>query len=370
MWRSLHDAWWRLATGSHPTSFRQALASCALEMGAAGFGAAVAARNLAYDRGWLPQARLPCRVISVGNLTVGGTGKTACVELLARRLLAQGRRVAIITRGYGGRAGPYALHQEGGQPLVDGAADEPQLLAARLPEVPVIVGARRAAAGRTACARFAADTVILDDGFQHRQVARDCEIVLVSARMPLGGWALLPRGPMREPVAALRRADIVIITKTDDAFATLAAIEERLRALAPRAVIAAATHEPVALLDPRAGTERDPCELDGLRVGLVSSIGDPEGFEATVERLHGAVAWHRRFPDHHRFTAEEWGQVLACAAEGHPAAMLTTEKDWMRLRPLVEAAWPAMPVWVLRVRLALIKGAEDVHARLARVYAG
>ena len=389
MWQSFHDAWWRLATSSRPHTFGQALGSGALRAGAAAYRCAVAARSLGYDRGWLPAARLPCRVISVGNLTVGGTGKTACVEWLARRLLAQSRRVAVVTHGYGGRAVRYALWLEGGRLLVEDLegcasspaevptptpavwrlADEPQLLALRLPGMPVLVGADRVASGRQACERFGADTVLLDDGFQHRRLARDCDIVLVSSHMPLGGWELLPRGPMREPLAAVRRAQVLIITKADESLATLGAMEERLQALAPAAVVAAAAHAPRALLDPRTGDEQPPRALEGCAVGLVSSIGDPDGFESTVRGLHAGIAWHRRFPDHHRYTAQDWAQVAAQAASGGASMIVTTEKDWIRLGAVAAAAPPAMPLRVLRVALTLLRGAEDLDARLAGVCA-
>jgi len=334
-------------------------------------------RNLAYDRGWARQVRLPCRVVSVGNLTVGGTGKTACVELIARKLGVMGRRVAVLTRGYGGARRSYWLRASDGRLEVngqvpagfDGLADEPQLLARHLPGVPVLVGARRERTGRLACRAFGADTVILDDGFQHRRVQRDCDIVLVHARTPLGGWVLLPRGPMREPMSALRRAHLVIVTKADEALETLGALGERLRALNPEAALVTAAHAPVGLVDGMSGERHEPSCLDGMRAGLVSSIGDPEGFEATVRRLHATVLWHRAFPDHHPYQAADWAAVCQRASAAGLDAVVTTEKDWVRLAP-VAAAHPApAPVWVLQIAMTILSGEEALDARLAGLHA-
>lgn len=374
MWQVLHDAWWRLATQRHPRSFADALACSVLQPGAALYTGAVVVRNAAYDRGWTRQARLPCRVVSVGNLTVGGTGKTACVELIARKFLAWQQRIAVLSRGYGGARRSYILQYKAGRLLVDGGeavhpqglADEPQLLARHLDGVPILIGARRDHTGQVACAQFGAQTVLLDDGFQHRRLARDCDIVLVRAGMPLGGWALLPRGPMREPLSALRRAHVIIITKVDETLNTLNALIERLRGINPSAVVVTATHEPDYLIEGLTGAREAPQRLTGQRVALLSSIGDPAGFTATVERLHAGVAWHRAYPDHHRYQADDWAAVLRRLRADPPDALVTTEKDWVRLQPVAAAARPSMPVWVLGIRMQMFSGERELDDRLAR----
>jgi len=392
MQRSLHDAWWRLTT-TPPSSFADHLLSGLLGGGALLYGTGVALKNQAYDRGWVRQATLPCPVISVGNLSLGGTGKTACVEYLAAKLLQQGLRVCILSRGYGGRSGrPYWLRERQGQLLVngepiaspDGLPDEPQLLARRLSGVPVVVGARREQTGLMACEEFHAEAVILDDGFQHRRVFRDLDVVLVNARMPLGGGALLPRGPMREPLESLARAHVIVITKADQSLELVAALQERLRAVNPDAVIATAVHEPDAVRDWATGA---PVELERLaagRVALLSSIGDPEGFEQTVRGLDAAVASHAVFPDHYRYRAPEWERILRRAAASGAAALVTTEKDAVRLQPFrrpvdspaaVDTSSPArivparsqLPVLVLSVRMRLLSGEEQLNDRLVRV---
>ena len=374
-WHSLHDAWWRLATQPQPRSFPDALACRGLALGSLPYRAAVWLRNAAFDAGWAKAARLACPVVSVGNLTVGGTGKTACVEMIAGKLASIGGTIAVLSRGYGGPRQPYWLQWQdgrlvheglGGLPL-EALADEPQLLARRLPGVPVLVGPRRDRTGQMAVERFGATAVILDDGFQHRRLGRDCDILLIHARMPFGGWAVLPRGPMREPLSAVRRADILIITKADEALQTLGALTERLRGLNPRAVIATAAHAPASLTD-AAGQAVPLASLEGRRVGAVSSIGDPEGFEATLRRVHATVGWHLRWPDHHRYEAADLARIRAAAGD-RVAVIVTTEKDWVRLAPRLGGADLGAPMHVLGVKMAILSGEAELDARLARVHA-
>ncbi len=374
--RALHDAWWRLATQDRPASLSDALAAGLLQAGSLAYRAAVGFRNGAYDRGWAKTVELPCAVVSVGNLTVGGAGKTTCVELIVGRLTAAGRRVAVLSRGYGGRPGPYWLRWDRGRLTLNGGeladpgtvADEPQLLARRLPGVPVIVGPSREATGQLACREFGADTVVLDDGFQHRRVRRDCDIVLIHVRTPLAGFRWFPRGPMRESLTAVRRAHVAIITKADEALESVAALSERLRAINPELEVLSAAHEPVALVDPLSGLTQDPKPLAGHGVGLVSSIGDPEGFEATIRRLHASVVWHLAFPDHHRYQPADWDAIRRQVERRRPDALVTTAKDWVRLAPLLgRAEEPQVPLRVLQVRMAILEGSDRLDDRLARV---
>lgn len=377
MRQTLHDRWWRLAT-SPPRSFIEHLVARGLSTLAVAYAWAVRARLAAYARGWIRQHRLSCPVISVGNLTVGGTGKTTCVAWLAGALTTGGRRVGVLSRGYGGRVRqPCWLIQRGGQLLcngqadvqVDGLPDEPQLLAAQLPGMPVLIGRRRERTGRQAIDQFGVQVLILDDGFQYRRLHRDCEIVLVHARMPLGGWPMLPRGPMREPLSSLRRADVVILTNADQAFDTVAAWEERVNAINPGAVVVTAVHEAVALWDVAAAAPVPLDRLEGLRALLVSSIGDPDGFEQIVRQRGAQIVRHAAYPDHHRYAPADWHELVAEARTARAQAMLTTEKDWVRLRPVIgDPMAGAAPVWTLRIRMQVVRGGRELDDRLAGLW--
>ena len=377
MWRTLHDVWQRQATATHPRSPSDALFAGLCQGVSAYYGAAVRVRNLAYDRRWCRPAHLACPVISVGNLEVGGTGKTACVELIAAHLQRDGLRVAILSRGYGGRRRrPYCVEARDGSVWVDGQAaeasdglaDEPQVLARHVPGVPVLVDPRRARTGRQACEQFGAQVIVLDDGFQHRQLHRDCDIVLIPARMPLGGWPLLPRGPMREPLSSLVRADMIVITKVDESLALSAALQERLRAINSTAHLATAVHAPVGVWDASEDQFIGVDRLERRRVWLLSSIGDPTGFEQTMTRGGATILGHSTFPDHYAYTAPDWQQASRAAASHHAETIVTTEKDWARLSSLIEprAASP-VPLWVLRIQMRLLSGEEGFYARLAAV---
>jgi tetraacyldisaccharide 4'-kinase len=372
--RALHDTWWRLAT-IPPRSISDSLLTGVLSGASALYRTAVTVRNAGYDAGWLRQTRLPCPVISIGNLTVGGAGKTTCVAFLASKLTRQGRRVAVLSRGYGGtRPAPYVLNTREGHLEVngrreemDGLPDEPHMLAMQLPGVPVVIGKCREETGRMILRREHVNVILLDDGLQYRRLARDLEIILVNATMPLDGWALFPRGPMREPLATLWRADVIVITKADQSLDRVSALQERIAMLNPRAAMATAIHEPEGLWD---AVSSEPVPLDRLgnaRVALVSSIGDPDSFDETVRRLGAVVATHIRYPDHHRYDMADWQRISQAASASNAAALLTTEKDLMRLRPAARAASTPMPVWVLRVGMRLVSGEDELDARLARL---
>ena len=187
--------------------------------------------------------------------------------------------------------------------------------------------------------------------------------------MPFGGWPVLPRGPMREPLAALSRAHVIIITKADEALGTLSALEERLRSLNPSAAMLTAIHEPSALREAMTEQPVELARLEGLRVGLVSSIGDPAGFEATILRLHATVAWHRAFPDHYRYQAADWAALCRREQGMRPDAIVTTEKDWLRLQPVAASAQLDVPLWVVGVHLRILNGEALLDDRLAGLYA-
>jgi tetraacyldisaccharide 4'-kinase len=323
-----------------------------------GYRAGLAAREAAYAGGLLRRGRAGCPVVSIGNLTVGGTGKTPAVELVARWLAEDGRRVAVVSRGYGRRRGaPVEIVSDGGAVLadVDRAGDEPLLLARRLPGVPVVVGSDRLAAARAAAARFAPDVLLLDDGFQQRRLAKDVEIVCLDARAPWGRGGLFPRGTLREPPGALRRAHLLILTH--------AAARNGVDAAVPRGAggvpwfPAALAVEGVRRLG-RGGI--DPvARLQGRPLLAFAGIAVPEGFASTLREAGVVVRDLVAFPDHHRYRAADLRALAERARAVGAEALVTTEKDAMRLGGVgagldgaaAGGAAPAPTVWVLRVRL-------------------
>lgn len=317
----------------------------ALRALAAPYGAAMAIRNRAFDRGWLPARRVPARVVSVGNLVVGGSGKTPLALWLAERLAAAGRRPAIVARGYRKQRRGVVVVGRDGCPLVGAAegGDEAVLMARRF-RGPVVVGEDRVAAAQAAIARFDADTIVLDDGFQHRRLARDVDVVVTGDA--LAGARLLPAGPLREPVRSLARADAVVTT-TGPAPAAATCPVFRAR-LGPEAVVR--VEGDVWIVEPLA-------TLAGRRVVAVAGIARPERFLADVARAGGHVVGRVLRPDHHAWRPAEVADVLAAAGD---ALVVTTEKDLVKWELQAGA-----PVRALRVGVEV-----DDAAGLVRLAGG
>ena len=293
------------------------------------YGRAIALRNAWYDRKGTT-VRLPVPVISVGNLTVGGTGKTPFVIDLVRRLDALGYSPAVIARGYGATPGE--------------PNDEQKLIQKNCPSVAYVSDPDRRRAGEVACERFGADVIVLDDGFQHRRLARDLDIVLVDATCPFGYGHVLPRGLLREPVIGLRRAHIVVLTRCDQVSCTeLARIEARLRELAPGAAHLMCNHRVTGIerLDgtPVGANQLAPTlkgvgaegGLDRKRVVLFAGIAHPQSFVTTVSSLGADVVAARWFPDHHRYTRRNLQSLLRGDRFPQHDFLVTTEKDAVKL---------------------------------------
>lgn len=325
-----------------------------LRLPAALFGVVADVRGKMFDRGWLPSARLDVPVISIGNLTAGGTGKTPCVLLVVRELIARGRRPGVLSRGYRASGG-------------DGQEnDEAALLASACPDLRQVQNPDRIAGG-TALIEQGVEAIVLDDGFQHRRLRRDLDLVLVDATRPWGlpaiddgeaVQAMLPRGLLRERPGALRRADAIVLTRSDlVAPARLAALEAELIERAPGRPVLYAAHRPVAVR--RAdGTREDPATLAGREVDLVSGIGNPEAFAATITELGGGVVTHRTFRDHHEYAA---GDLDGLGEEGR--AVVTTAKDAVKLERLARGA-AAPEIAVLEIELVIVRGEAVFEALL------
>ena len=323
----------------------------------------LAVRELAYRRGWLVRGRLPCPVVSLGNLTVGGTGKTPAVEMVARWLTDEGRRVVIVSRGYGRRPGaPVELVSDGGAPRLpaERAGDEPLLLARRLPGVAVVVGADRLRAGQWAVANLRPDVVLLDDGFQQRRLVKDVEIVCLDARAPWGPGGLFPRGTLREPRSALTRADLIIVTRAD-ARRNLAGLFGEIRHHAGLGALPGCGLRGRGPRGPGIGRASSRRRLSRVAAVLAfAGIAAPERLSETLT-AHGAnVRDVVAFPDHHAYRPSDLDAVRRRARAMGASLLVTTEKDAVRLRPPgTTGAWAPsgqagealVPIWVLRVRL-------------------
>jgi tetraacyldisaccharide 4'-kinase len=301
-----------------------------------GLGARV--RAWCYHRGWFAQKRLQKPVICVGNLTTGGTGKTPMVIWIAERFAEEGQHVGILTRGYKGarvRGAGEASGKEGREIL---RSDEARLMESRLPQefARVAVGADRFASGSEL--ESWADYFVMDDGLQHLQLARDVNIVLIDALEPFGGGHLLPAGNLREPKSGLRRADVVVITRSSHS----PAIEAVVRRYTQAPIFYATVKMEAAKLYARSAARGTASAAGAGKFFAFCGIGNPRGFIADLHRAEIPVAGHFFFRDHHRYSAADMGYLEGAAREAGADALLCTEKDLFNLD---DVAMPSMPVW-------------------------
>jgi tetraacyldisaccharide 4'-kinase len=344
------------------------------------YGLIVQARRFLYRHRILRAQHLGCLVVVVGNLTVGGTGKTPVVEKLARTLHAKGRKVAILSRGYKSKKEPFIrkwirwiTHQPPAPPRVvsDGntiffdsevAGDEPYMLARNLPGVVVVTDKDRVKAGLYAIRKFGVDTLILDDGFQYFQLKDHLQLLLIDKTNPFGNGNLLPRGILREPVNQMRRASYVFLTKSERE--PDEDLKEKLLKYRPESEWIECTHRP-KYLQSVFGPERQSLDwLKGKRVGALSGIATPENFEAFLDELGATKIVPFRFLDHHRFTPFELRHVTRQVQSGGLDVLVTTEKDAVRISPDFD---PGIPMYFLRVEIHLLSGAESFEEAVRRI---
>lgn len=322
-----------------------------------------------YRKRILRDQPLGCLVVAVGNLTVGGTGKTPVVEKFARSLASRGRKVAILSRGYKSRkeplwrrwwralthldAPPPRIVSDGERVLLDShtAGDEPYMLARNLPGVVVLVDKNRVHAGAFAIRKFGCDTLILDDGFQYLPLRGAVNLLLIDKTNPFGNESMLPRGILREPVSHMRRANYIFLTKSDGR--TDMELMETIRQHHPDVDIIECSHTPKYLQAIHGFEQRPLGELKGRKITAFSGIAAPDSFEALL-RGEGAQLVHvRRFLDHHRFDADEIASIYAEALEAGAEWVVTTEKDAVRLPLELQAP---LPTYFLRLEIEILSG--------------
>lgn len=346
------------------------------------FGGVVRLRHYLYEKRILRNQPLGCLVVVVGNLTVGGTGKTPVVEKFAKSLAQRGRKVAILSRGYKSRKEPVykkwirwvthaaetppKLVSDGKQILLDSweAGDEPYMLARNLLSsgVLVVVDKDRVKAGRYAIRQYGVDTLVLDDGFQYLPLKGRLNLLLVDRTNPFGNENLLPRGILREPVEHLKRASYVFITKSDGSGND--ALRKRIAEHNPDADIIECAHRP-KFLRPLGGDEEYPLEwLKGKRVAALSGIAVPESFENFLRDYGAELVYAERYLDHHRFSDRELRHFMERAEEAEAEAVVTTEKDAVRVD---SRRGERLPFYYLRLEIEILEGAKDFEEAVSRI---
>jgi len=321
-----------------------------LRMASWPYGAAAWVRNRAFDRGWKAVHRVAVPVVGIGNLTLGGTGKTPCVEWVARFFREREVQVAVVSRGYGTDAGRN---------------DEAMMLEENLPDVPHLQDPDRVAAAERAVEELESELIVLDDGFQHRRLHRDLDVVLIDASCPPARDHLFPRGSLREPVGGLRRAGAIVLTRCDQVPAgDVDAIRDWLARRWPNTPVATTEHRPVELTGDGGSTQ--PTErLTGAPVGAFCGIGNPAAFRKTLEGIGAVVTNFRAFPDHHAYSRGDVDELTRWAETLPPDAVIaTTQKDGVKLRL---PALAGRPLWAVRIGLTFRSGQDAFTAALERV---
>jgi tetraacyldisaccharide 4'-kinase len=344
------------------------------------FSQLVQFRYFLYKHKLLKDKPLGCLVVVVGNLTVGGTGKTPVVEMLSRQLQQHGRKVAIISRGYKSKKESvfskfvrYFTHTEKSPPKIvsDGAqvllnseiaGDEPFMLASNLPGVVVICDKDRVKAGYYAIKDYKCDTLVLDDGYQYLKLRGSLNICLIDTTNPFGNERLLPRGILREPLNRLSKADYILFTKTSSV-AKCSELYDTVKKYNEHAKIIYSQHAPKYFKRVDKDEEEPLSMLNNLKVAVFSGIAYPESFEQTIEELGGIITYNKRFLDHHRFSKVEIEQVYQEAFESGAKILVTTEKDAVRL----PSKKVRIPLYYLRLEIKILSGEENFKTLAERI---
>jgi tetraacyldisaccharide 4'-kinase len=378
--REKFQAWWEnLETFvlevifEQRNDFKAKVTRAFLFFGSKVFHVLINIRQWLYNMRIFRDKTLGVQVIAIGNLTVGGTGKTPVVEKFARELRDAGRNVAILSRGYRSKPKPFVemmldklfLREDQTPPRVvsDGksllldsnmAGDEPYMLASNLRDVVVLVDKDRVKSGRYAIEKFGCDTLLLDDGFQYWELrGRRHDVVLVDRQQPFGNEHLLPRGTLREPPSHLSRAQTIFITKSDGKTEEL---RKRIAELNSEAAVIECVHHPLYFEDIFTGERKTLDFLQGKKVSSLSGIAQPESFEQSLVSLRAELVYSKRFADHHRFTQQEVLNVINRAKKRQADVIITTQKDAVRF-PKIDRR--DLPIYFMRVEIKIVNGAND-----------
>lgn len=300
-----------------------------------------------YKTKILPSYEVPARVISVGNITLGGTGKTPFAIKLAENVRAMGRRPVVLNRGYGD--------------------DESHLLEERLKDIPVLIGKDRVKNANRACGELGSDCIILDDGFQHYRIKRDLDIVLIDTTFPFGNMKLFPRGILREPLTRMEDADIAILTKSDMGCDNIASIRELLKQLNKKIEIAESFYQPICLTKIFRDETLSLSYITGKRIAILSGIANPKYFDWMVGNLGAEIVERLYYPDHYQYSHKDMAYVAEkCLAKGINS-VVTTEKDVVRLKRLKNIS-PQIEIFILRIDFRISSNAEAIVGRLHSIF--
>jgi tetraacyldisaccharide 4'-kinase len=376
-----------------------------LSFAALGYALVIRLRNFLYDKGWLKAHRVNAKVMSIGNITVGGTGKTPLVVWMCNtinqksKIKNQNCGCAILTRGYKthlakrknwipapsttlrtgfagmtGRDTQYALRNT--------ETDEPAILAESCPEAKVIINPDRVAGANEAITRFGAKVLIMDDGFQHQRLHRDLDIVTIDATLPFGYGRMLPAGLLREPVTSLKRADAVVITRCDQiSQSQLIELEAKLQEINPNMVITRSIHKPVCAKFAD-GKEIGVEQLKGRKIFAFCGIGNPQSFFGTIKSIGAELVGSNIYDDHHHYTDNDTSEIYEQAGAAKAELILTTQKDWSRIiydlrflrcaRGQVSIAdcQPPIPLAYLAIELKFVSGEDKIRNLIEKILAG
>jgi tetraacyldisaccharide 4'-kinase len=327
------------------------------------YGTIVHLRNSCYEARIIKSRRLGCPVVSIGNITVGGTGKTPMVIMLAETLKKEGFRPAVLSRGYGGKGREEINIVSDGKNILMGiqeAGDEPLLMAQSLGDVPVITGKKRYRTGRYAIENLGADILLLDDAFQHRSLERDLDIVLIDGGRPFGNGYMLPRGMLRESKNALKRADIVVITGNTRNEKESEGVVKTLREYTD-APLFFASRKPDSVIDGKTGEKRPLDYLKGKRICAFSGIAQPENFRETLISLGGTIVSFLPFPDHHVYTEGDIEEIERRVAESSAEIIITTEKDGVKL---IDFPRFLHDIYLLRIEIEITSSQDEFKKKI------
>jgi tetraacyldisaccharide 4'-kinase len=342
-----------LLSGDEP-GVKAALFRCLLAIPTALYKPVVSFRNACYDHGWKKIHKVPVPVICVGNLTVGGTGKTPMVIWICRLIQRRGLKVAVLTRGYKARD--------------DQDSDETAIMRQALPDVPIVINPDRVAGARQAIREHNAKVLVLDDGFQHRRLARNLDIVMIDCTCPFGYEHILPRGLLREPKKQLRRAHVAVLSRCDMIEKEkLSQLQQQVRQLlqnpkaksdTPPKVVVHSQHQPVALLGSD-GSKHPPAKLQGKKVFAFCGIGNPKTFEDTLTELGAEVIGRYQFGDHYIYDDLDANLLRDWRSQYRADWLVTTEKDWVKLKEIAAIVRIEELYW-LKIETRITHGKDEL----------